>query len=817
MFARTAAVALLGPLLAPAADLRTACADPPRYHSERIEGRHAYTIRMGGRIDGEMTRDPVGYWAFDQYWEPNLYVRLENAGEAPVVNPWLRRADKPDTRSVKAIVDHLVKPSMSDGEKARRLWEFEIKNRFHATSNDEEVDDAIKRFNVYGYTLCGNESKVMSDLWRAAGLRVRRGFPNGHSTAEVFFDGGWRLLDSDESIVCLLRDNKTIASEEQIVRDHDLMKRTHTYGPLHDDNRQRDEGSAALHYYEGERSGEQPSLTRHRMDLVLRPGEAITWAWNPGGRFHGRPDAHLEAIWNKRWRLIAHAMNGELSYSPDLGRAAELAALEKGNVAAREGPFGAGVYLDGKAGFLTVPVKSPYPVVGGRLEVDFARRETRAEQLKASLSFDGGATWREAWTSEPSDYRRMYIDLDEFFPATDPARYEYLVRFDLTSAAGAPVVCLKGFLLRSTLQMARLSLPGVSLGENEFVYSDENQAGRKVRITHAWRECGSAEVPAAPGSAVEPPDGGVAGGAVITFRWAPVAGEDYEFQLSEYADMRWTLSPNFRKLISRTANRSSASYTLPYKGLLNPDATYHWRVRARSAEGVWGPWSKTYSFRVSAPAVPVNVAARFDALSRKAALSWEPGDSTVKPARFRVYGSAERGFSASDAPFVYFAGMDGMKNAPPNLLLETAAPVHSVDLPANLWRAYYRVAAVDAEGRESGPSDQAELAHPLIVTGSLPEGRAAAFYQARVDASRSIGHLTSADENGKAYQMKFRGGDELEFEMSGGPRGVEIDRKTGVISGFLPAGTAGSYDVRARVSNVDGKHPDSVTLKLIVR
>ena len=220
-----------------ASDLRTACGDNPKSQTQTItSGNQTYTIHMGGCLDGDMTRDPVGYWGYDQFWEPNLYVRMENVGDVPVVNPWLRRADRPDTRSLQSIVNFVVQPSMSDKEKAHRLSAFEIHNRFHATTQDDEVNDVVKRFNCYGYTLCYNESVILSDLWRTAGLKVRQGYPNGHSTAEVFYNGAWHFYDSDESAICLLPDNKTVASEEQIVEDHWPMKRTHIYGPLHDDD-----------------------------------------------------------------------------------------------------------------------------------------------------------------------------------------------------------------------------------------------------------------------------------------------------------------------------------------------------------------------------------------------------------------------------------------------------------------------------------------------------------------------------------------------------------------------------------------------------
>jgi hypothetical protein len=808
--------------ITPAADLRAVCGGPIETHTEVVSsGNHAYSVRMGGRIDGEMTRDPVGYWAFDQYWEPNLAVRLENTGSVPVVNPWLRAEGRPDTRSVRAIVDWLVNPSMSERERARRIWEFEIQNRFHATTNDDEVEDAVKRFNVYGYTLCGPESRVLSDLWRAAGLRVRRGYPNGHETAEVSYEGAWHLLDSDESIICLLRDNKTIASEKQIVEDHDLMKRTHTYGPLHDDDRLRDETSAALHFYEGARSGEQPSRTKHNMDYVLRPGEAITWAWNLGNRFHGLeyPGGDSDN-WIKRWRLAAQVMNGELTWSPDFTREETLKYVDaRGVELLKEGPFGAGLYVIEGSGVIELAVKSPYPIVGGRLDVDFGRRDLRREQVRASVSFDGGKGWRPMWTSSPTDYARMYVDLNGFFPATDPARYEYRLRLELSSQAEQPAVCLKNLSIHSTLQMARLAMPGVKLGNNSFTYSDQSDPARTVRITHSWKECDAA-VPEPPAGAIYPPDGGKAEGTRIRFRWLPPssgpAPADYEFQLSEYPDMRWVLSPNFRKLISRTAHRGTASFELPYRGLLNPDETYYWRVRARTGEGVWGPWSKVFSFSTITPAVPVNVVARFDPKTRTARLAWEPGAGGQRPARYRVYGGAERGFSPSETPFRYNAGAQGTKDSPPNLLLETRTAAVSLDLAPELWRSFYRVAAIDSEGRESGASDLAEMAHPLILARRLPDGRSSSYYQAAVEVSASIGHLTSANRNGRPYHMMYRTGDELAFSLSSPLSGLSIDPRTGLIAGFLPQDSAGTYELVITVTDQRTGNRDAVTLRLNV-
>ena len=804
-----------------AADLNEVCSAGPQSHIEEVtSGERTYAIRMGGRIDGESTRDPVGYWGFDQYWEPNISVRLENTGNVPVVNPWLRVQSRPDTRTLQSIIDSVISPRMPESEKARRLWELEIRNRFHGTSQDGEVKDAVKRFNAYGYALCYDESVIMSDLWRAAGLKVRKGYPNGHSTAEVFYDGGWHLLDSDESIICLLRDNKTIASEEQIVADHDLMKRVHTYGPLHDDNRLRDESGAALHFYEGERTGEQPNGTSHRMAFTLRPGEAITWAWNHGGRYHGKEFSCCgedNAAWQRNWRLPQRIVNGELSYRANLTNPETLHYVEARGMDLRgAGEHGAGLYLSGAAGSVVVPVNSAYPIVGGHLTVDLGRSDMNAQRVLAFLSFDGGRTWRKAGGSYQGDFSRWALDLNPLFPPEDDARYAYLLRLDLTADAEHPSLCLKEVHLRSTLQMAELSLPGVGLGENAFTYTDESHGAAKVRITHTWRECATAAVPGRPEAPVHPLQGGTAEGTKVRFEWTPpssgAAPADYQFQLGEYADMRWPLSPTFNRLVQRTKNRGTASFEVPYLGLINPGQTYYWRVRARSVEGVWGPWSPVFSFSALAPAVPANVTGRLDRSSRTVTLSWERGENGTKPVKYRIYGSAERGFTASDVRYRYNGGDAGTLAAPPNLLLEIKPDTMRVELPAVLWRPYYRVAAVDAQGRESGPSALAELEHPLIVTSAIPAAQANSYYETRIETAASIGHLVYTDESG----TRFRTGDELAFELSGAPKGLAIS-PAGVVSGFLPAGSAGKYEIVVNVSDRKKAAKDSIKLLLQVR
>jgi len=58
---------------------------------------------------------------------------------------------------------------------------------------------------------------------------------------QVFYDDAWHLYDGDMHSLYLLRDNETVAGEQDLVRDHDLIKRTHTQGILRPQGRAGDE------------------------------------------------------------------------------------------------------------------------------------------------------------------------------------------------------------------------------------------------------------------------------------------------------------------------------------------------------------------------------------------------------------------------------------------------------------------------------------------------------------------------------------------------------------------------------------------------
>ena len=217
------------------------------------------------------------------------------------------------------------------------------------------------------------------------------------------------------------------------------------------------------------------------------------------------------------------------------------------------------------------------------------------------------------------------------------------------------------------VQMSLLGLPELELGENQVRYTDETEEPRQVRIIHSWMERIAWSSPSIPHPMV-PSNGATVEGTLVRFSWRPPDNsgssevEDYHFQLSGMKDMRWPLSPNFDKLISKTASRGKEEWIAPCIGLLNPDTDYYWRVRAKNADGVWGPWSEVSSFKCAAPGVPINVRAIVDEDKGTVILKWEANPRGRRPVKFRIYGSNEKGFTVSDTEYLVVMGRGFCRN-----------------------------------------------------------------------------------------------------------------------------------------------------------
>jgi len=736
--------------------------DARKQHVEDVSaGRHEYVVTQGGTMDGRSCRSPFGVFdGWTQSWESNRLVRIENVGETDVVDPWLSNG-RNNFRTIVEIAEQAAEPGMSDREKALALWFQEITHRHHWQGNNKELGDPVKVYNVYGHNTCGNDSICLAGLWTRAGLKATPAHPQGHCISQAFYDGRWNLMDADLQGIYLLRDNRTVADEQDLVRDHDLVKRTHAHGILRRQSRSAAEGVAAAYTYEGEPVGTRNANGIPTMSMTLRPGEALVYRWghlDPVKCSGTNPPKFPDTVCNGLWE-----------YGPDLsGDLWQSGAESVENV--RVTPDGLAAEA-GQVGTVVWRMRSPYVFIGGHLDVE-------GPGATFALSWDG-QEWQEAGT-----------DLDEHFPLDGRPRYQYYLKCTLEGDAR-----LKGLAIVNDVQMAPLAMPEMVVGENRFVYSDESEGERRVRVTHEWVERSATQAPAAPAAPVFPPDGGEAEGTGFAFQWQPAvdpdgdAVADYHFMLADRPDMKYPLSMDFWKLISLTVDRGKAQYTLPYVGLLTPGTTYYWRVRAQDEHGVWGPWSETWSFTANAPTYPLDVALDFDPVTGVGTLRWKPNPVGRAPASYRVYGSDEKAFSVSDEPYKVSLGEQtgGLPDTfPANFAAETTDTQMAVvgmglDLP-NANKAHYRVVAVDENGNRSWSSEYATAPRPFIYTEPVTAAQVGRQYRCQVAAIRSLG-----DARYRGSKMGFWDIEHPKYSIEQGPDWLQIDEATGVLSGTPPA------------------------------
>lgn len=801
---------------------------------------------MGGNVDGTMTRDPIGYSAYRKVWQPNVAARIENIGETDVVNPWLVINGIGDWRTTEKIVEEATRGLTSDAERARAIWEWHRKHRFHASTWDREVDDAVKMVNVYGYTLCADDSIVLHQLWKAAGFKTRPGHPAAHATTEVFYDGRWHLMDGDTHLIALKRDNETVAGETDLVHDHDLIKRSHTYSIGQRDDPLRDQSTASLWWHEGKRLEAWPDFTvypyegsgagfrddepKHSMHFTLRPGESLEWRWSHVGKEYsaGKVPASGKAVANGEGQLLSgwgpaaydNLRNGKWMYRPPLDKpVARQGMVSHVNVADAAPDLRAA--MPGQTARAVWKIRTPYVLVGGKLDLRFTREDVEA-LFRVDYSADG-QNWTPLYTAADVGAQEQTVLLDELLSPPGRAMYEYFIAVEMKDAA------LESIEFDNDVQMAPLAMPRLTLGDNDVVYKDETPGNRAVKVTHHWIERTAWVPPEAPAAPLSPSNGAKVEGTKVLFRWTPsesTAGIDYyRIQLSDRPDMLWALSTNFDKVVLTQGEKST--WTVPSPGLLNPGKTYYWRVRAKNSNGVWGPWSSTWSFRCNAPGVPVGLQAVVSSSSVK--LTWSENRQGRRAAAFKIYGSDEKGFTASDTEYLVRVGRGFCKNGVCPPAPNTGGFYGDIKVPSNLMgtfstreaivvgpgltspnanKAYYRVVAVDARGNESGPSDYIAVPRPFIHTTPSRTAAVGAVYSYQPRSTRSIGDLSYRNSI-----EAFWGREDLTVTLLIGPSWLQVT--DGILRGSPDAEDVGRHPVHVVVeSDAGGKAEQQFVLEV---
>jgi hypothetical protein len=247
----------------------------------------------------------------------------------------------------------------------------------------------------------------------------------------------------------------------------------------------------------------------------------------------------------------------------------------------------------------TIPIRSPYPIVGGRLWCTLVK-EGASSLDQAAIFFgqpgwEGGNLFTFRWDKGTKE---VEMDLDSLI-LRESATHQYVIGFNLRGNARANPPTQAGLArLRSVtdVQLSPHSLPALQLGRNVVRISSQSDAPLKLRITHRWREVADRQAPEAVSAAVNPADGATADGLAPLLRWQAVPrATDHQVMVSLRPDCRWPLAST----LHQNTGSGQPEWKVP-AGFLNPGTTYYWKVRARDGEGLIGGWSRVFSFRTSA-------------------------------------------------------------------------------------------------------------------------------------------------------------------------------------------------------------------------
>jgi hypothetical protein len=195
------------------------------------------------------------------------------------------------------------------------------------------------------------------------------------------------------------------------------------------------------------------------------------------------------------------------------------------------------------------------------------------------------------------------------------------------------------------------------------------------------------------------------------------------------------------------------------------------------------------------------------------------------PAAYKVYGSDERGFTASDREYLVHRGKGfvrtieeykkkpdnapdaGQVKTPANLIAQVTATSLSVVGPGltmpNTNKAYYRVVAVDRAGNESGPSDYAEVPRPWVWNPPERAAHVGKPYRFQPQLIRSDGDLRCRATPESSYNAAFWDREEYPFMPVRLPDGFTLDAKTGLVSG-TPS-KPGAAEVAMKIENQFGR------------
>jgi hypothetical protein len=405
-------------------------------------------------------------------------VRIEVL-EGESVNPAFNLDGTVDFSSLRAIVDHVVAPDMGDEEKALALWRFVMNSCYRGKWGTSL--DGLEHLHVSGYGYCGTFAAVLEPLWWAAGLKARHLNIGNHAATEVYYDNGWHYLDAHRRCYFLGKDNRSIASLDDLNRLPELwsLKRDKKVGAV---------GAAKQYYMTMHPSGHGRSPA-YSNGFTMAKGDVLELTWQKQGKWclargeeGGKDSAPEPPIY----------ANGSFTFHRDLmvPDQCRQGLVSSKNIDWQDRTSGylhpAKANAEAEVVYL---VRTPYFIPEATLSGKFFRRGP-GDSVELDISTDNGKRWITLWRADGTGTVKAsaVTALTQQVTTDVPWKYSYLMRLRMRAGTSPRDVGAYNLESASVLAYNLRCLPALRSGDNRITFSDEAKADRTVKVTYAWRE-----------------------------------------------------------------------------------------------------------------------------------------------------------------------------------------------------------------------------------------------------------------------------------------------------------------------------------------
>ena len=424
-----------------------------------------------------------------------LTTLLACAVSAQVYSPKVLLKDQPDASDLHALAQGIYAQAgaHTPRERAEAVWRFFLTDGrfvkpgfwYHIAgwAYEEplgEVLDPEKLLNSYGFGLCYQIAPLLEAVWRAGGFDdARVWFLTGHTVAEVFYDGAYHHYDSDMMGYNTLgrgpAKQSPVASVHQLESEGNIIL-SKLKGPREADPSVVDDPWYPADVRAGAMGGLAELFTTtsdnhlftferaprgHTMDFALRPGERLVRYFSPE-----RPD-----LWYLPYKFNGHSWEEFPQEVAEFNvRTADGPRSQKDDRVWATGRIEYRPPIDARESAI-YEVRSPYVVIDAAFR--FNANLTSADQfVKLETSVDGGRIWIPAGSIRGPHKGPAGLNPAVLTTSTHGRRnavggsYGYLL-----SITKAPAVELSDLFLSTRIQVNPRTLPALTNGRNELVYS----------------------------------------------------------------------------------------------------------------------------------------------------------------------------------------------------------------------------------------------------------------------------------------------------------------------------------------------------------